>query len=249
MPHEIIDRAKLPDSEMLLLKDGEHVAIKVGKRTLMSSDTHDSEDMFGSIVAQTIEEVARPRVLIGGLGLGFTLRAALDRLPLTARVDVAELVPEVARWNKGDCGVYAKRPLLDRRVKLHVDDVANVIAANPDTYDAIALDVDNGPAALTQRENENLYRRVGLAKIRQALRPGGVLAVWSSFPSRLFTKSLEVVGTVKLIRTEASFEGGPRYYIWIAQRPASRARTKRVAPATRARARTAKRAPRPRAPT
>jgi spermidine synthase len=220
MPHEIIDRAKLPDSdkEMVLLKDGDHVCISVGKRPLMSSDVHDSEDMFGSIAAQAIEDVKKPRVLIGGLGLGFTLRAALDRLPKSARLDVAELVPEVVKWNKGALGKYAKRPLRDKRVKVHVDDVANVIAAKKANYDLIALDVDNGPAAMTQRANENLYRRVGLTKIRAALKPGGVLAVWSSFPSRLFTKSLEVIGSVELVRTPPSFEGGPRYYIWLARR-------------------------------
>lgn len=222
MRGEIIDSVKLRDSEMLLLKDGKDVAIRIGVRTLMSSDAHDSEDMFGSIVAQAIADVAKPRVLIGGLGLGFTLRAALDRLPRTARVDVAELVPEVVRWNKGACGAYAKYPLRDRRVRVHVGDVAALIAKSKGVYDAISLDVDNGPSALTQRDNENLYQRVGLAKIRNALRPGGVLGVWSSFPSRLFTKSLEVIGETELIRTPASFEGGPRYHIWLARRPAAR---------------------------
>ncbi len=231
MPDVIIDRANLPDSEMLLLRSGKHVSIRVGNRTLMSSDASDSEAMFGSIVARALGDVAKPRILIGGLGLGFTLRAVLDGVPRSARVDVAELVPEVVRWNKGMCGVYAKRPLEDRRVRVHVKDVAAVIAKNKATYDAISLDVDNGPRALTQPDNENLYRRSGLARIREALRPGGVLAVWSSFPSRLFTKSLEVVGSVELIRTPATFEGGPRYYIWLARRPAT---PKARRPSTRA---------------
>jgi len=211
-----LDRADIPGSEMELVRRGKHIAIRVGIRTLMSSDVHDSEDELGRTIAAAVVTVAKPRILIGGLGLGFTLRAALDGLPSTARIDVAELVPEVVRWNKAAYGDYAGRPLEDRRVKLLVEDVAAVIARARNKYDAIALDVDNGPSALTHPSNENLYRRAGLARTRDALRPGGVLAVWSSFPSRLFTKSLEVIGTVKLLRTTPSFPGGPRYYTWLA---------------------------------
>jgi spermidine synthase len=209
-------REKISGSEMFIEARGKEVAIRVGKRTLMSSDVHDSEDELGRIIATAVVNVAKPRILIGGLGLGFTLRATLDGVPATARIDVAELVPEVVRWNKAEFGDYAKRPLEDRRVRLHVEDVAAVIARARNAYHAISLDVDNGPSALTHPSNENLYRRAGLARMREALRPGGVLAVWSSFPSRLFTKSLEVVGTVELVRTTPSFPGGPRYYIWLA---------------------------------
>ncbi len=206
--------------KLVLERIGKHVAIRIGERTLMSSDVHDSEDTFGRITAEAVANVAKPRILIGGLGLGFTLRAALDELPSTARVDVAELMPEVVAWNKARCGVYAGRPLNDRRVRLHVEDVAAVIARGKNVYDAISLDVDNGPSAISHPSNENLYRRAGLVRTRAALRPGGVLAVWSSFPSRLFTKSLEVIGTVKLVRTTPTFPGGPRYYIWLATKRA-----------------------------
>lgn len=219
MADEILDRAKLPDSEMVLLRRGDDIAIRVGKRTLMSSDVHDSEDEFGRIVASVVKHLAKPRILIGGLGLGFTLRATLDGVPAAARIDVAELVPEVVRWNKGEHGIYSGRALDDRRVRVHVEDVAAVILRSKARYDVISLDVDNGPSALTHPDNERLYRRAGLARIKQALRPGGVLAVWSSFPSRLFTKSLEVVGTVELVRTAPTFVGGPRYYIWLARKP------------------------------
>ncbi len=201
---------------MVLVRRDEHVAIRIGQRTLMSSDVHDSEDELGRIVAATVSAVAKPRILIGGLGLGFTLRTTLDGLPPGARVDVAELVPEVVRWNKAEHGDYAGRPLEDRRVKLHVEDVAAVIARAKCVYDAISLDVDNGPSAISQPSNRNLYTRAGLTRMRRALRPGGVLAVWSSFPSRLFTRSLEVVGNVELVRTTPTFPGGPRYYIWLA---------------------------------
>lgn len=214
----VLDRATVPGSEMQLVSRGDQVVIRVGKRTLMSSDVHDSEDELGRIIASVVAQVTKPRILIGGLGLGFTLRAALDGLPAAARVDVAELVPEVVRWNKARYGDYAGRPLDDPRVRVHVDDVAAVIARRRAAYHAISLDVDNGPSALTHPKNENLYRRAGLARARQALRPGGVLAVWSSFPSRLFTKSLEVVGDVELVRTKPTFPGGPRYYIWLARR-------------------------------
>jgi spermidine synthase len=207
---------------MILVRRGTDVAIRIGDRTLMSSDVHDSEDEFGRIVAAAVGNVTKPRILIGGLGLGFTLRATLDGVPATARVDVAELMPEVVGWNKAEHGDYAGRPLEDRRVKLYVEDVAAVIARGKSTYDAISLDVDNGPNAISNPSNENLYKRAGLARARKALRPGGVLAVWSSFPSRLFTRSLEVVGNVELVRTTPTFPGGPRYYIWLATKRGSR---------------------------
>ncbi|MEO8701342.1 MAG: hypothetical protein ABI867_14940 [Kofleriaceae bacterium] len=212
-------RADIPGSGMVLVREGTEVVIRVGKRTLMSSDVHDSEDELGRLVAAGVVAVPRPRILIGGLGLGFTLRATLDGLPAAARVDVAELVPEVVAWNRAEHGDHAGRPLEDRRVKLHVEDVAAVIARAKSVYDAISLDVDNGPKAISHPTNKNLYTRAGLTRIRRALRPGGVLSVWSSFPSRLLTKSLEVVGDVTLVRTTPSFPGGPRYYIWLATKP------------------------------
>jgi spermidine synthase len=216
MTDDVLDRVKLQGTEMLLLRSGAHVAIRVGKRTLMSSDTHDSEDEFGEIIAAAVSTVAKPRILVGGLGLGFTLRALLDRVTRAARIDVAELVPEVVKWNKARHGDYSGRPLDDPRVHLYVEDVAALIARSKPAYHAISLDVDNGPNAITHPNNEKLYRRAGLVAIRDALRPGGVLAVWSSFPSRTFTKSLEVVGDVELVRTTPAFKGGPRYYIWLA---------------------------------
>jgi spermidine synthase len=218
MARRTLRRVDVGGSEMVLERAGAHVVIRIGQRTLMSSDVHDSEDELGRIVAATVAGVAKPRILIGGLGLGFTLRAALDGLPATARVEVAELVPEVVDWNRGEHGDHAGRPLEDPRVKLVVEDVAAVIARRQDAYDVISLDVDNGPNAITHPSNEKLYRRAGLARARKALRPGGVLAVWSSFPSRLFTRSLEVIGAVELVRTKPAFPGGPRYYIWLATR-------------------------------
>lgn len=212
-------RAK-PLASQVLVRRGNDVAIRVGDRTLMSSDVHDSEDEFGRIVAAAVAHVARPRILIGGLGLGFTLRATLDAVPPRARLDVVELVPEVVEWNRAEHGKYAGRPLDDRRVKLRIKDVAVVIAGAKSVYDAISLDVDNGPRAISHPGNVRLYTNAGLTRMRRALRPGGVLAVWSSFPSRRFTKAIGVVGKVQLVRTTPSFAGGPRYYIWLATKRA-----------------------------
>jgi spermidine synthase len=205
---------------MVLEREGTEVTIRIGYQTLMSSDAHDSEDELGRIVASVVAGVTAPRILIGGLGLGFTLRAALDGLPADARVDVAELVPDVVRWNREDCGLYAGRPLDDERVTLFVEDVAAVLARSANTYDVIALDVDNGPRAVTHPRNELLYRRTGLARANAALRPGGVLAVWSAFSSDTFTRSLEDLGgTVELVETSVGV-GAPQHWIWLATKPA-----------------------------
>ncbi|MBA3453262.1 MAG: hypothetical protein H0T42_09240 [Deltaproteobacteria bacterium] len=216
---EVLARVTLPDGkEMTLVRWDRHIGIEVGGRPLMTSHDHGSEDELGATVGEAVRGIARPRVLIGGLGLGYTLRAALDLLPATARVDVAELVPEVVAWNRGAQGKLAKRPLDDKRVKVLIEDVSEVIKRSTG-YDAILLDVDNGPDALVHAGNAGLYKRAGLMRTRKALRPGGVLAVWSAFASRTFTIWLVEVGfTVTLQRTKPSTPGGPRYYIWLARR-------------------------------
>ncbi|MDB4956206.1 MAG: hypothetical protein JWO36_3775 [Myxococcales bacterium] len=219
LPNEIIDRIALPDGkEMVLLRADGHIAIHVGGRTLMSSLEHGSEDALGRIVGEQLAGIRKPRVLIGGLGLGFTLRAALDVLPPTAKVVVAELLTEVVRWHRGFVGALLDHPLDDPRVKLIVGDVGTVIAHSKHAFDAIVLDVDNGPEALTHAGNATLYGRAGLSRARIALRAGGVLAVWSAFPSRTFARWMKTVGTVKLVRTVPTMSGGPRYYIWLATR-------------------------------
>lgn len=215
---EVLERVILPDGKVMALTRWDtHIAISVDGRSLMSSHEHGSEDELGRVVAERLAGVKAPRVLIGGLGLGYTLRAALDRLPRTARVVVAELVPEVVRWNRGVHGKLAGKPLADKRVRVVVDDVGRVIAKRG-TYDAILLDVDNGPDALTHDANARLYKRAGLMRARAALRPKGLLAVWSAFPSRTFTRWLREVGfTVEQLRATPTTPGGPRYYIWVAR--------------------------------
>jgi spermidine synthase len=216
---EVLARVVLPDGkEMTLVRWDKHIGIEVGGRPLMTSHDHGSEDELGAVVGAAVKGIARPRVLIGGLGLGYTLRAALDLLPKAARVEVAELVPEVVSWNRGAQGKLARRPLNDKRVRVLVEDVAEVIKRGSG-YDAILLDVDNGPDALVHPGNAGLYKRAGLLRARKALRDGGVLAVWSAFGSRTFTIWLKEVGfDVTLQRTKPTIPGGPRYYIWLARR-------------------------------
>ena len=208
------EAANLEGSEMLLERDGPDVVIRIGPHTLMVSYAHDSEDELGRIVAAAVSGKPSPRVLIGGLGLGFTLRAALDGMKDDARVDVAELVADVVRWNREDCGEYAGRPLEDGRVRVFIEDAADVLARSENTYDVVALDVDNGPRAITHARNEQLYTHAGLMRAHAALRPGGVLAVWSSFPSDEFTQALSVVGTVELVQTTTAEQA--EHFIWLA---------------------------------
>lgn len=219
----VLERVTLPDGkEMVLTRWDTHVAISVGGRPLMSTHEHGSEDELGRVVAARLAGVRAPRMLIGGLGLGYTLRAALDALPADAEVVVAELVPAVVRWNEGEHGAYSGRPLRDRRVELIVGDVAAVIGGRR-RFDAILLDVDNGPDALVHAGNAGLYRRAGLERAKAALRAGGVLAVWSAFPSKTFTRWLTDTGfSVEQVRATPTTPGGPRYYIWLATTPRPR---------------------------
>lgn len=206
---------------MVLSRRGEDFYIRVGSVELMNSRNHGSEDELGKRAGELVREVRAPRLLVGGLGLGYTLRAALEALPPAASVDVVELVPAVVRWNRTVVGALARHPLADPRVTVIEDDVARVIAASPaGRYHAILLDVDNGPDEVFDK-NAALYRRAGLIAARAALGPRGVLAVWSSFESATFTRWLRDVGfDVEVARIRAAYRGGPRHYIWFARRPA-----------------------------
>lgn len=213
---EVIDRAPCPAGELVLWRRGDIYAIRVAGVELMNSRSHVSEDELGRITCGALAGHAAPRMLVGGLGLGYTLRAALDALPATAQLDVAELVPAVVRWNRGVLGHLASHPLADPRVTVIEDDVAAVIARARGAYHSILLDVDNGPDGIGQ-QNATLYRRSGLLAARAALAPGGVLAVWSAFDSPTFTRWLRDAGfAVELVRTRAH---GARHYIWLASAP------------------------------
>jgi spermidine synthase len=158
----------------------------------MSNRAHRSEEALGELACAGLS--GAPEVLIGGLGFGYTLRAALDVLPQAARVVVAELLPAIIEWNRGPLARLAGQPLSDPRVALQPGDVGDLIAAGEARYDAILLDVDNGPQALTDQGNHRLYGASGLAACRHALRDGGVLAVWSADPAPEFEHALAEAG-------------------------------------------------------
>jgi spermidine synthase len=183
LPWRELGRARAPDGGELILRerDGEFV-IRVDGHELMSSRAHGSEEAMAHLACDHLAAAEAPRVLVGGLGLGYTLRATLDVLPASARVVVAELVPAVVEWNRGPLGPLAGRPLDDTRVEVHTGDVMALLRKTTVRFDAVLLDVDNGPAALTRKANQLIYGPTGLETIKRALRRGGALAVWSASP-------------------------------------------------------------------
>ena len=194
-PWEILGRARAPDgTELTLARHVSEVIISAGGQTLMSSRQHASEDALGVLGCERARTLTEPRVLVGGLGMGFTLRAALDVLPPHASVQVTELLPAVVEWNRGPLGELAGRPLDDPRVRLEEADVVLTLRASPGRFDAVLLDVDNGPAALTSSSNAGLYESHGIAAARASLRPGGVLSVWSARADRAFERRLRQAG-------------------------------------------------------
>jgi spermidine synthase len=209
---ERLGEAAAPDGSVLALyrHDGDYV-IRVDGQELMSTRRHHSEDVLAELVCAPLAEREGARVLIGGLGLGFTLRAALRWLADDARVVVAEIVEEVIRWNRNPDYALASDALRDPRVDLRHDDVANILRANGDGFDAIMLDVDNGADPLTTRGNAGLYRAQGIRRAAAALRPGGRLTYWSAEPDAAFEKALRAAGlTVEVVRTRAH----PGLKIW-----------------------------------
>jgi spermidine synthase len=208
-PTVVLDRANVPGGELTLSQRGDELSIRVRGVDLMSSRNHDSEDELGRLTAQLGNG---GRILVGGLGLGFTLRAVLDHC--TSQIDVAELVPQVVEWNRTHAAGLNRNAIADPRVTVTCGDVARVIADADGTYAAIALDVDNGPDELFD-SNKQLYARKGLAAAKRALAPGGGLAVWSSFDSNTFTAHLRSVGfAVEVKRIKAR---GARHVIWLAR--------------------------------
>ena len=220
IPRLLIDTAPLPGGgELKLFRRGEEYSIMLGANELMNSRLSGSEEALATLALARIGGQARPAILIGGLGMGFTLRAALERLPSGASVTVVELVPAVIAWAKGPMAALFAGGLDDPRVTLAEADVADTIAASRSTFDAILLDVDNGPDGLTVESNDRLYSPAGLAAARGALRPGGVLAVWSAAPDPGFTQRLRRAGfSVAEEAVRARGRKGPRHVIWVATR-------------------------------
>ena len=188
-------------------------------RSLMSSRMHGSEQALATLALVDVPADS-PCVLVGGLGMGFTLRATLDRLPPTATVVLAELLPAVVAWNRGPLGPLAGHPLQDSRVKLELADVAEVLRASRGRFDAVLLDVDNGPDAFTAGTNAGLYDNRGIAAARDALTASGVMAVWSAWEDRRFEQRLRYAGfTVRVERARGRLKkGGPKHTIFIARR-------------------------------
>lgn len=219
---ELIDTAKIPGKggELQLLKTGADYTICVDdSHILMTTRAHQSEDALAELACRKIAGREKPRVLIGGLGMGFTLAAALRHLGDDAQVVVAELVPGVVAWNQDLLGAYSGHPLRDARTTLREGDVAKVMRAQPGAYDAILLDVDNGPRGLTRKKNDWLYSTDGLIAAYQALRPDGILAVWSARPSRNFMERLRKVGfKVRQSRVPEHQGKGDLHAIWLAER-------------------------------
>src|ERR1700682_6245090 len=191
-----IDSTPVPgaDVELRLMQRGAEFSMMLGSNELMNSRLSGSEEALATLACKRIAAVKRPHLLIGGLGLGFTLRAALAVLGAEARIVVAELVPAVIAWARGPMAELFGDSLDDPRADIRSADVVEVIQSQPSAFDAILLDVDNGPEALIRKANDALYNPKGLKAIRRALRPGGVLAVWSSGPNGSFSRRLRDAG-------------------------------------------------------
>jgi spermidine synthase len=220
IPWEKLDTAGVPgtDDELRLMRRGREFSIMLGTNELMNSRLSGSEAALATLAAKKIEKVAKPHMLIGGLGMGFTLRAALAVLGSKAQIVVAELVPSVVAWARGPMAEIFGDSLSDARVSIREADVSEIIRAHHLKFDAILLDVDNGPEGLTRKANDALYSPAGLDAARAALRPGGVLAVWSSGPNAPFTKRIRAAGfDVNEVNIRATGRGGgARHVIWIA---------------------------------
>jgi len=224
IPWEHIDTARVPgaDVELRLMRRGADFSMMLGQNELMNSRLSGSEQALATLACKRLEAVKAPHLLIGGLGMGFTLRAALAALGSEARIMVAELVPAVIAWARGPMADLFGDSLDDPRASILSADVVDVIRSRPSAFDAILLDVDNGPEGLIRKANDALYNAVGLQAIRRALRPGGVLAVWSSAPNALFSKRLRDVGfDVDEVAVRATARRrGARHIIWFAAKSA-----------------------------
>ena len=191
VPWELLDTARVREgSELRLYRRGDEYSIRIDGQELMGSRMHGSEEKLAVLACERIQGRPKPCILIGGLGMGYTVAAALPMLPRAGRIVVVELVPEVVEWNREPLRHLAGRPLDDPRVSVRTADVSTVIREASASYDAILLDVDNGPYGLTEGDNDRLYSRAGLQEARVALRPSGVLAIWSAGPDREYCRRL-----------------------------------------------------------
>ena len=221
-PWILLDTGPVPNKggELQLFQRGEEFSIRIkGRGELMNTRLHGSEDSLASLTCDQLNNSKNPHILIGGLGMGFTLAAALKHANEQTKITVAELVPAVIKWNKGPLGEYAGNPIKNSRVDVCEIDVSRLLDKENETYDAILLDVDNGPEGLTRKQNNWLYSIDGLTAAYTALRPQGVLSVWSAGPEKAFTQRLKKVGfDVKEKRVFAHGNKGTKHVIWFARR-------------------------------
>lgn len=220
LPWTQLDTATMPDGggELRLKQRGTEFSIMLGAIELMNSRLSGSEEQLARLSFERIRNHPKPHMLIGGLGMGFTLRAALAVIGDDARVTVGELVPAVVEWARGPMAQVFQGCLDDPRTDIALGDVGLLIAKAGARYDAILLDVDNGPEGLTRRKNDDLYSLAGLRAAKAALKPNGVLSVWSSAPDAGFTRRLKEAGfVVEELKVRASTRGsGARHIIWMA---------------------------------
>lgn len=246
-PWELLGKTATPagDDMTLMRRAGEYVIFASGK-PLMSSRMHGSEEALATLGCEHLPGRSSPAVLVGGLGMGFTLRATLAQVPADARVVVAELVPAVVTWNEGPLGPLADHPLKDPRVSVEVGDVGKVLRLSAGRFDAVLLDIDNGPDAFTTTGNAWLYSNAGVTALHQSLTPGGVATVWSAWEDRKFEQRMRWAGfEVDVVRVRARLEaGGPRHVIFRGLRPAGEATTRATRRTGRRTAESARRGPR-----
>ena len=225
-PWEVIDHQVVPDDDgvIYLMARGSEYAIHVNGRELMGNKMHGSEDALADLACDRLASLEDARILIGGLGMGFTLAAALRRIGPAGNATVAELMPAVVEWNREYVGKAAKYPLKDSRVVVHIGDVGDLVEKPPALWSAILLDVDNGPKSLTRPNNGWLYTREGLQAARDALIPGGVLAIWSADSDPGFTRRLRKARfEVEVLRHcedgRPTYDESGEHVLWMARRP------------------------------
>lgn len=226
-PQRIVDCVRtLAGGELVLYQRGGGFSIRVNGHELMSSHAHGSEEALATLACTGLGGGGAPRVLVAGLGMGYTLRAALDALPAKATVVVAEVHAAVVEWCRGPLALLAGRPLEDPRVEVELADAVDVVRLACERFDAVLLDIDNGPEALTLVTNSRLYSQRGLASLARCLRPRGVLAVWSADPDRAFARRLARSGFAVKVHQVAARGGGsgPQHTVFLARKKAPTAR-------------------------
>lgn len=221
LPREVLGESVTPDGAPLTLtREGVALVVRVDNVPLMSSRVHGSEEALAELGCKELRVKSGARVLVGGLGMGFTLRAVLDLLGADAEVVVAELLPILVEWNRGPLGPLARAPLDDPRTTLVVGDVSRVVRDARRAFDAILLDVDNGPEAFTVASNAWLYGHAGLGAVRRALRPGGRVVVWSAKESERFGDALRTAGfavEILPVRARGAVHKGSRHWLFVGQ--------------------------------